>query len=97
MRDLASLQRERQIVIKVCDKTGGFAIMPFEGYDKSVREKLAEKYRTEDGVDRHKYPETTKKELKAQHKAVSLQEGICWGEGRRCSNAPGADPSSPLL
>ena len=78
---------------------GGFAIMPFEGYDKTVREKLGEEYKTEDGTMQLKYPETTKKDLKAV--MLLIQEGARKGfSGKKDTTAampPRTNPSPTEL
>ena len=46
------------IIVKPTDKTGGLAILPFEGYDLEVQETLAEKY-VEEGEEKQKYPKSS--------------------------------------
>ena len=41
--DLQFLAKECIIVIKLTDKTGALVALPFDGYDKSSKERLAEK------------------------------------------------------
>ena len=77
VEDLVRLQREREIILKQTDKTGCWAIMPFESYDKSIKEKLQETF-TENGVEKAKYPPSSKAQLKKEHRELSrmMKEGV---------------------
>ena len=69
-QDLVTLQRERVLVIKPSDKTGGYCIMDFDDYKEGMDEKLKERFVGPDGVERDKYVRIDEKELKAQWKEV---------------------------
>jgi hypothetical protein len=75
--DLVRLQREREIIIKPTDKTGCWAIMPFEGYDESMKEKLKEVY-LENGVEKPKYVASSKARLAKEYKELKrmIWEGV---------------------
>ena len=60
---MQELSRERIIVVKLTDKTGGLAILPFEGYKTEMKKMLGETY-WEEGVKKQKYPKSTKEKLK---------------------------------
>ena len=76
IKDLQDLSRERVIVIKPTDKTGGLVILPFEGYDKEMRKTLRETYK-EDGVIKQKYLRSTKEKLRKDYKDIAgiVREG----------------------
>ena len=65
------------MVFKPTDKTGTLAMMPFEGYDKSMREILAETYVTEEGEVKPKYPPSSAANLKSELQKIKavLKEG----------------------
>ena len=80
VEDLVSLQREREVVLKQTDKTGCWAVMPFESYDISIKEKLQETF-LEGGVEKPKYPPSSQAKLKKEHKALTamIREGVTKG------------------
>ena len=49
LKGLIKLQRERQIVIKQCDKGAGIMMMDFEDYIKAAKDHLEETIEDEDG------------------------------------------------
>ena len=63
-QDLVALQRERVLVIKPSDKTGGYCIMDFDDYKEGMDEKLKERFVGPDGVERDKYVRIDEKEKK---------------------------------
>ena len=62
IRELQDLAKDRIIVIQPTDKTGGVAIMPFEAYDKSIKNRLNETYEDRGWVLK-KYPVAKKGQL----------------------------------
>ena len=69
VKELQDLSRDRVIIIKQTNKTGGLVIMPFESYDKEIKKMLAEKY-MEGGREMLKYPETNKEKQKKGFKEI---------------------------
>ena len=69
-RDLITLQKERVLVIKPTDKTGGVCLMDFGDYKASMDTKMEESFVDIDGVEKKKYVKTSEKYLKIQWKAV---------------------------
>ena len=69
IKDLQELSRERIIVVEPTDKTGGLAILPFEGYNTEMKKMLSETY-WEEGVEKQKYPKSTKEKLKKDYRDI---------------------------
>ena len=65
-KDLAKLQQERVITIKLSDKTGGKCLLDFEDYKSAMEEKLQEKFVTKDGIKLDKYVRCKESDLKQQ-------------------------------
>ena len=81
IRDLKKLQEDKEIVIKEADKGGGWGIMPFEAYNKTMSEKLEERFVDVDGQEKPKYPASSSQQLKREYKAIKalVQEGASKG------------------
>ena len=77
IKDLQDLSKERVVVIKPTDKTGGLAVLPFPAYNQAMRATLAETFINDEGEEKHKYPATTKVKLKEEFKGIKkiLKEG----------------------
>ena len=77
-QDLVTLQRERVIVVKPSDKTGGVCVLDFEDYKTAMDDKLQEKFLDINGEEKLKYVKTTEKDLKSQWTAVKtiVDEGV---------------------
>ena len=77
-KDLITLQREREIVIKPSDKTGGVCVLPFKAYKESMDSKLRETFVASDGTVKPKYLKASQKDLQAQHKQIKalVKEGV---------------------
>ena len=70
LKDLISLQRERQIVIKAADKGSGIFVLDFKKYLKACYEHLLEK---QEGTDKHYYKEVKGIEIdKAKHRIKAV-------------------------
>ena len=77
-QDLVTLQKERVIIIKPSDKTGGINILPFDAYVKVMGDKLTQTYVAPDGTTKPKYVKVTKKDLKLQHQRIEklVEKGV---------------------
>ena len=56
MKDLVELQREKEIIIKMSDKAGGFVILNYNDYVKAAENKLEETFINNEGQTCLKYP-----------------------------------------
>jgi hypothetical protein len=76
--DLQELSKERVVIIKPTDKTGGLAVLPFPAYDKAMRETLSETFVNDEGEEKPKYPSTSPAKLKEEFRAINkiLKEGF---------------------
>ena len=78
VKDMNMRSQQREWLIKPSDKNGGLALMPFEAYDKAMKEKLSETFVDENGVEQLKYPPATKQQLKDEwrHLKALVDEGV---------------------
>ena len=69
LKDLVTLQREKQIIIKLSDKKGGWVILNYEDYMEEMERKLAETF-VEDGEEKKKYPLSSNTQLKREWRRI---------------------------
>ena len=76
IKDMQALSRDRVVVFKPTDKTGGLAMLPFEGYDAAMKTILAEKFE-EEGEEKPTYPPSSQAKVKKDYNAIVklLKEG----------------------
>ena len=76
IKDLQQLSRERVVVIKPTDKTGGLAMLPFGGYNAAMKTILAERFE-EEGLQKPTYPPSSQAKVKKDFQAIVkiLKEG----------------------
>ena len=77
LRDMNQLSEDRTWVIKPTDKSGGFGIMPFDAYNRAMKEKLEETFKDQEGNLQPKYVVSSKAELKREWKRIAelVEEG----------------------
>ena len=63
VKDMNLRSQQREWILKLTDKNGGMAIMPFAAYDAAMREKLAQTFQDENGEIQQKYPPASSQQL----------------------------------
>ena len=77
LKDLVVLQREKEIILKLSDKKGGWVILDYQAYVDKMERKLAETY-MEEGDVKQKYPMSSTVQLIREWRQVKdvLKRGV---------------------
>ena len=70
IQDMQTLSKEREVVFQPTDKTGTIAMMPFKGYDMSIREILQETFENDEGEVKHKNPPSSAIKVKNEYMKI---------------------------